>query len=89
MRNKKKDKNNSDLLHNTLSSNKKSEILKKFSSLIKEPGDEISQYKTPRGDIITKIIAKYAKATHRQYSRKNGEKGKQTMIIMQPEDKKK
>lgn len=40
----------------------------------------------PGGDIVTKVKAKKAKVTHRQYMKKDGTPGKQTITFMQPDD---
>ena len=54
-----------------------------IGSLIKVPGDRIEQYMTPKGDVITKVDTKERNITHRQYGKKDGSKGKQTIIIKQ------
>lgn len=52
---------------------------------LKEPGDKLTQEIKPGGDVITKLNTKEKKATHRQYKKKDGTLGKQTIIIMQPD----
>ena len=51
---------------------------------IKSPGDKITKIMMPGGDIITKLDTKERKATHRQYMKKDGTPGKQTILIKQP-----
>ena len=53
---------------------------------LKYPGDKIIQEKMPNGDIVTRLNTKKKKATHRQYIKKDGTPGKQTMIIMQSDE---
>ena len=52
---------------------------------IKYPGDRLTQEMTPSGDIVTRLDTKEKKATHRQYMKKDGTPGKQTITIMQPD----
>ena len=61
------------------------EIIEKNANL-KHPGDKITQKVTPKGDIVTKLDTKEKKATHRRYMKKDGTPGKQTIIIMQPDN---
>lgn len=56
------------------------------NDIIKHPGDKITQEKMPGGDIITRIDTKEKKATHRQYMKKDGKPGRQTITIMQPDE---
>lgn len=53
---------------------------------IKYPGDKITQEMMPCGDIVTRLDTKERKATHRQYTKKDGTPGKQTLTLMQPDD---
>ena len=55
--------------------------------LIKHPGDKVTQYMTDHQDIITKAETQEFKATHRQYTKKDGTPGKQTITLMQPDGK--
>ena len=55
---------------------------------LKKPGDKVSQEITATGDIITKVNTEEKKATHRQYVKKDGTLGKQTITIMQPDNSK-
>ncbi len=55
---------------------------------LQEPGDTFIQKITPKGDIISKLDTKKAKMTHRQYVKKDGSKGKQTLTLMQPDGRK-
>lgn len=55
------------------------------SPLIKQPGDRIEQRMTPKYDVITHIDTNELNATHRQYSKKDGTKGKQVLILKQIE----
>ena len=52
---------------------------------IQQPGDMMIQEMKPYGDIITKLDTKERKATHRQYTKKDGTPGKQVVIVMQPD----
>lgn len=53
---------------------------------IKYPGDKMVQEMMPGGDIVTRLDTKERKATHRQYMKKDGTPGKQTVIFVQPDD---
>lgn len=55
---------------------------------LQEPGDTFIQKISPKGDIISKLNTKKVKMTHRQYGKKGGKKGKQTLILMQPDERK-
>jgi len=55
--------------------------------LIKAPGDKLEQYKTPTGNVITKVDTTEINFTHRQYNKKDGSKGKQTITFKQINDK--
>lgn len=57
------------------------------SRLIKAPGDEAKQYMTPKGDVITKVNTAETNYTHRQYNKKDGTKGKQTITFKQIDKK--
>lgn len=56
------------------------------NSLLREPGDKVTQYMTDSRNVITKAETKNFKATHRQYAKKDGTPGKQTITIMQPDE---
>lgn len=60
-------------------------IFERNNDIIKHSGDKITQEKMPGGDIITRIDTKEKKATHRQYTTKDGKPGRQTITIMQPD----
>ena len=55
------------------------------NSLVQEPGDMVTQYMTNNRNVITKADTSIFKATHRQYTKKDGTPGKQTITIMQPD----
>ena len=55
------------------------------SPLIKQPGDSIEQHMSPKGDVITRVKTEGLNATHRQYNKKDGTKGKQVLILKQKE----
>ena len=57
----------------------------KPGSLIKVPGDSVTQYMTDNRNIITKADTQDLKFTHRQYMKKDGTPGKQTITFMQPD----
>ncbi len=57
-----------------------------LSQYIQQPGDKLTQEMKPGGDIVTKLDAQQGKVTHRQYMKKDGTPGKQTITIMQPGD---
>ena len=56
---------------------------------LQKPGDKITQMIMPKGDIVTRLDTEERKATHRQYMKKDGTPGKQTIIFMQPDGRKK
>lgn len=51
--------------------------------LIKNSGDKLEQYKTLKGDVITKVDTEEINITHRQYNKKDGTQGKQTITFKQ------
>lgn len=53
------------------------------NEFIKYPGDKMTKIMTPCGNIVTRLDTKERKATHRQYMKKDGTPGKQTITIMQ------
>lgn len=55
------------------------------SRLIKQPGDSVERHMSPKGDVITRVKTKELNVTHRQYSKKDGTKGKQVLILKQIE----
>ena len=56
------------------------------NAYIQQPGDRVTQEMMPGGDIVTRWDTKARKATHRQYMKKDGTPGRQTMILMQPDE---
>ena len=52
---------------------------------LQKPGDKITKEVKPSGDIITKVDTEQIKFTRRQYTKKDGTRGKQTVTLMQPD----
>ena len=54
--------------------------------LIKNPNDHVERYMTPQGkEIVTKVDTQEMNATHRQYLKKDGTPGKQTLTFKEVE----
>lgn len=60
-------------------------ILKQLGQHVQKPGDTITQEVKPHGNVVTKLNSEQSKVTHRQYKKKDGTLGKQTLTIMQPD----